>query len=111
MKAAIKSAAMAIGALALLTTATTASAATAWAHNHPRRAEVNARLANQNQRINAERREGKITKAQAQELHAEDQGIRADERFDASTDGGHITKAEQAQLNKQENSVSQQIGH
>jgi hypothetical protein len=78
---------------------------------HPRRAEVNARLANQDRRIHRERKEGDITAAQAKDLHQEDHGIRADERFDASNDNGHITKAEQHSLNQQENSVSQQIGH
>src|SRR5580693_2843481 len=89
--------------------ATTASATT-WAGSHPRRAEVNGRLANQNKRIHTEVKEGDLTKAQAQDLHAEDKGIRADERYDASKDGGHITKAEDQSLNQEENGVSKQIG-
>lgn len=88
---------------------TSASAAT-WAQKHPRRAEVNARLNNQARRIHQERKEGELTKGQAADLHAEDRGIRAQERFDASQNGGHITKAEQAQLNHEENGVSHQIG-
>lgn len=91
-------------------TAGAASAGPNWAKHHPRRAEVNARLANQNRRINAERREGDLTKAQAADLHAEDRGIRAQEHFDASRDGGHITKAEQNQLNQELNATSGQIG-
>ena len=94
-----------LAGLSLLALAAPASAAT-----HPRRAEVNARLANQDRRIHQERKEGDITAAQAQDLHQEDRGIRADERFDASQNNGHITKAEQHSLNQQENSVSQQIG-
>jgi hypothetical protein len=90
--------------------ASTASAAT-WRHNHPRRAEVNARLVHQDRRINRERREGEITRTQARYLHTEDRGIRANERFDASRDGSHITRAEDRNLNHQENAVSQQIGH
>src|SRR5581483_5561876 len=85
--------------------APSASAAT-WAQKHPRRTELNARLANQNRRIHTERMEGELTAAQAQDLHAKDRGIRAQERLDASHDGGHITKAEQAQLNHEENGVS-----
>ena len=81
-----------------------------WAAKHPRRAEVNHRLANQNARIHQERKDGQITKTQAADLHAEDRGIRAQERFDASKDGGHITKAEQGQINHEENQVSRQIG-
>jgi len=87
----------------------TASAAT-WAQKHPRRAEVNARLAHQDRRIHQERKEGEITAAQAHDLHVEDRGIRAQERFDASQNNGHITKAEQRQMNKEENQVSAQIG-
>jgi hypothetical protein len=40
-----------------------------WVQNHPRRAEVNGRLANQNRRIFQERREGEISRGQALQLH------------------------------------------
>ena len=83
---------------------------TQWQKDHPRRTEVNKRLANQNKRIRQERREGEITKAQAAKLHAEDHAIRREERTMASTNHGHITKAEQRALNQQENQVSKQIG-
>ncbi|HEY6823534.1 MAG TPA: hypothetical protein VI195_03785 [Steroidobacteraceae bacterium] len=83
---------------------------TQWQKDHPRRTEVNARLANQNKRINKELKEGEINKAQAHKLHAEDHAIRQEERTMASTNGGHITKAEQRSLNQQENQVSKQIG-
>jgi hypothetical protein len=56
-----------------------------WARTHPRREEVNQRLANQNRRI-------------------------TQERVMASHNGGHITRAEQRALNQQENAVSKQIG-
>src|SRR5215472_13467950 len=83
---------------------------TQWEKEHPRREEVNNRLANQNQRIKTERKEGEISKAQARKLHAEDHAIRKEERAMASTNGGHITKSEQKALNQQENQVSRQIG-
>jgi hypothetical protein len=83
---------------------------TKWQKDHPRREQVNNRLAHQSKRINTERREGEITKAQAHKLHAEDHAIRQEERTMASTNGGHITKAEQRALNQQENQVSKQIG-
>lgn len=83
---------------------------TTWQKDHPRREQVNNRLAHQSKRINTERREGEITKAQAHKLHAEDRAIRQEERTMASTNGGHITKAEQRALNQQENQVSKQIG-
>lgn len=81
-----------------------------WLKTHPRRAEVNARLANQNRRINTERKEGEITGQQAAKLHAEDRQIRHEERQIAKKNNGHITKKEQMRLNQQENQVSEQIG-
>ena len=83
---------------------------TQWQKDHPRREQVNNRLANQNQRIKQERKEGEISKAQAQKLHSEDHALRQEERTMASTNHGHITKAEQKSLNQQENQVSKQIG-
>lgn len=87
-----------------------AAAAAASTEHHPRRAEVNHRLAVQNARIKDEVREGDLTKGQAQTLHSEDRTIRQQERFDASLNDGHITKAEQRALNQEENAVSKQIG-
>jgi hypothetical protein len=81
-----------------------------WNKDHPRRAEVNKRLANQDKRINQERKEGEISKGQAQNLHKEDRQIRGEERAMASQNGGHITKQEKRTLNQQENAVSKQIG-
>jgi hypothetical protein len=77
---------------------------------HPRRAEVNGRLANQDRRIHKEVKEGEISKQQAAKLHREDHQIRREERAMASQNGGHITKQEQRTLNQQENHVSNQIG-
>ena len=101
-----------VTALAAALTALMVSSAAAgkWAQNHPRRAEVNARLNNQNRRINNELKEGEITKGQANALHHEDHQIRQEERDMASQNGGHITKAEQGVLNQQENAVSKEIG-
>ena len=83
---------------------------TAWQKAHPRREQVNARLANQNRRIHQEVKEGDLSKAQAASLHKDDRQIRSEERAMASQNGGHITKAEQKVLNQQENAVSKQIG-
>jgi len=90
--------------------AASAMAESKWAKEHPRRHEVNKRLANQDRRINKELRNGQITKQQAHQLHREDRQIRQEERDMASQNGGHITKQEQAVLNQQENAVSRQIG-
>jgi len=76
---------------------------------HPRRVEVNHRLAHQDRRINRDLSEGKITARQATRLHHEDRMVRADERFDAHFDRSHLTRADQRSLNQNENGVSQRI--
>jgi len=90
--------------------ATSAVADTTWQENHPRREQVNNRLANQNARIHDQVKEGELTKAQAARLHKDDRQIRKEERAMASQNGGHITKLEQKTLNQQENRVSKKIG-
>ena len=81
-----------------------------WKKDHPRRAEVNHRLQNQDRRIHNEVKEGEITKQDAAGLHQQDRQIRQEERDMASQNGGHITKQEQKTLNQQENAVSKEIG-
>ena len=100
----------ATSALIALGLAGQAAAQSTFDQTHPRRAEVNQRLANQNKRIKQEVAEGEIGKRRAAKLHAEDHKIRGEERTMASLDGGHITKADQRSLNQQENAVSRQIG-
>jgi hypothetical protein len=104
---------IAIFAVATLVAGGAASSAYAesyWDATHPRRDEVNDRLANQNRRIDQERRDGQIGRDQARREHREDRGIRGEERRMASRDGGHITRRDQHILNHQENRVSHQIG-
>ena len=86
-----------------------AASANPWDWNHPRRAEVNHRLALQDMRINRDHRDGRISMRQAHYLHAEDRMIRRQERLDARFDRGHITRADQHALNRNENGVSRQI--
>lgn len=90
--------------------ATSAFAETAWERHHPRRDQVNDRLAVQNHRINHELREGELSPWQARRLHQADRTIRAEEHAMASFNHGHITRAEQRALNQQENAVSRRIG-
>lgn len=99
-----------LGAALAVTAATAASAETAWQEHHPRRVEVNHRLANQYRRISIERREGELTRGQAYNLRNQDRAIRAEERAFASEHGSHITRGEQRQLNGQLNTVSREIG-
>jgi hypothetical protein len=86
------------------------ASASPWSNHHPRRAEVNHRLANQDHRINREFHEGEITRAQAHSLHGQDRFVRREERFMASQHHGHITPVEQRSLNQQENGISHEIG-
>jgi hypothetical protein len=86
------------------------TAKTKFQQTHPRRAQVNSRLNNQNKRIDAEVKDGQINKAQAAALHTDDHQIRTEERDMASQNNTHITTQEQKTLNQQENVVSGQIG-
>jgi len=100
---------IAIALAAVGTSMTSASAESYWQATHPRRAEVNERLAYQNYRIDRGVADGRISPYEARRLHAEDRIIRHEERFVARFDGGHISRAEQRALNQQENAVSRQI--
>ena len=101
-----------LGLIAFLGISTTSFAqAGRWDQTHPRRAEVNSRLNNQDRRIRQERREGEISRGQAARLHRQDHRIRHEERHMAARHNGHITRRNQARLNRQENRVSRRIGH
>lgn len=100
----------AAGAFAQASAPAGASSGAGWHKEHPRRAEVNRRLANQHRRIKDEVKEGEMSKSEAATLHKDDHQIRQEERDMASQNHGHITKQEQRTLNQQENQVSKQIG-
>lgn len=101
---------MSLTTAALLVAASwSAAQADSWQQNHPRRAQVNARLANQNRRIHADVRNGTMTHGQARAMHRDDHAIRQEERDMAHQNGGHITKTEKRALNQQENAVSRDI--
>ncbi|WP_322024237.1 hypothetical protein [Burkholderia sp. BCC1977] len=101
---------LAIAATLMSVLTGTAFAETPWQQAHPRREEVNQRLANQNRRIHHEVKEGEISHAQAARLHRDDRRIRQEERDMAAQDRGHITQSEKHVLNQQENAVSHKIG-
>ena len=81
-----------------------------WRAEHPRRDEVNARLAVQNARIDAKEHAGKITPAQAATLHRDDHQIRVEERTLAAERNGHLTELEKVLLNAQEDNLAKVIG-
>jgi hypothetical protein len=99
-----------VAALLSIGVASSAMADTAWEQSHPRRDQVNDRLARQNLRIRHEVKEGDMTRAEAARLHHQHHQIRREERLMASQNGGHITRQEQKALNQQENRVSREIG-
>ena len=111
MKSTLQAVIAGVGLATLLAAAGASHAETNWQSHHPWRTQVNHRLANQNHRINREYRQGEISRGQARDLHAEDRGIRAEERYDASRNGSHLTAAEHRRINRLENGVSGQIGH
>lgn len=100
-----------VAALGTMLAGATAADAQSWAQRHPRRAEVNHRLANQNRRINAGLRDHQLTRAEAHQLRSDDRAIRGEERADASLHGSHITRAQDRQINAQENANSRAIRH
>ncbi|KVV47809.1 hypothetical protein WK81_01715 [Burkholderia ubonensis] len=101
---------LAIAATLMSVLTGSAFADTPWQKAHPRREEVNQRLANQNRRIHHEVKEGEMSHAQAARLHRDDHRIRQEERDMAAQNGGHLTRPEQRVLNQQENAVSNKIG-
>jgi hypothetical protein len=105
-----KSLVAALAALVVCGVATPSFAENSWERNHPRRDQVNDRIANQFHRISQERREGELSRGQANWLRRQDRHILAEERRDARWNGGYITRGEQAHLNHQLNYVSREIG-
>ena len=101
---------LAAGALLSLSLSSGAMAETRWEKQHPRRDQVNDRLAHQSKRIHREVKKGEMTPAQAAALHRQDHQIRREERLMAGQNGGHLTKLEQKSLNQQENALSKEIG-
>ena len=74
--------------------------------NHPRRAQVLGRDANLGYSIN--RDEGHLG-GNYNHLESEDRSIGRQEQADARANGGYITTAQQGQLNREENSLGQQV--
>jgi hypothetical protein len=79
--------------------------------NHPRVNQVNRREDNQERRINTERREGKISGAQARQDRRNVRTINQEKHDMRKEDNGHLTRADQRSLNQQLNQNSKQIGH
>ena len=97
--------------IAILGITSTTFAQDRFDRTHPRRAEVNSRIARQDARIHYEARTGEISRARAERLHREDHSVRREEQRMAARDHGHLTRPDDARLNRRENRVSRRIGH
>lgn len=76
---------------------------------HPRVNEVNQRLDNQQNRIQAGVADGQLNAKQAARDEKQDANIAQRESKDEAKDGGHLTKGEQKNLNKSLNHDSNRI--
>ena len=63
----------------------------------------------QRERINEGEKNGTLTKAQGDQLKANDRAIKQQEHAEVKANGGHLTKAQQKQLNQEENANSKLI--
>jgi len=106
-KARIILAALALAGAGLAASA--ASADTTPLANHARRAEINARLAEENVQIRDAARAGLIAPQRAHALHREVHSIRMQEQAFAAAENGHLTHRQQRLLNREENAVGSQI--
>ena len=78
---------------------------------HPRVNEVNQRLDNQQDRIQAGVADGQINAQQAARDEKQDANIAQRESADEAKHNGHLTKGEQNRLNRSENHDSRRIHH
>jgi hypothetical protein len=100
---------VAVAAFGFLSTSVFAQDQKNFDKTHPRRAQVNSRLQNQNARTDNKVDNGKMSKGEAAKIHGQDKAIHKEEKKDANANGGHITKAEQKHINHQENHISKEI--
>ena len=80
-----------------------------FAKEHPRRAEVNKRVAHQKKQLNQQLKSGKITQAQYDTEMAKLKDVKQQERTDVKANGGHLTKTQQKGLNQELNATHQDI--
>ncbi len=78
---------------------------------HPRVNQVNQREENQQDRIAAGVKNGKLTPGQTARLERGERRLQNNEKRDMAADGGHLTKQDQHQLNREANHMSRRIAH
>jgi hypothetical protein len=109
MKSIHKLIAMAVVSMGTLSATAFAQATSPDVPGHPRVNEVNQRLANQQNRINAGVADGQINGKQAARDETHDANIARRESVDEAKNGGHLTQQEQRNLNKSENKNSGRV--
>lgn len=72
-------------------------------------AEVDAREANQQARIAQGVRSGQLTPGETANLERKEGAIHQEIKQERAANGGHLTAAQRAQVNRQQNRVSNQI--
>jgi hypothetical protein len=81
-----------------------------WDKKHPRQAEVNGRLQNQENRVKEGEQDGQLTKQEGKQVMGQDRRIfRQEQKMKARNGGDYLTKGQQEKINKEENGVSQEI--
>ena len=80
-----------------------------FAKEHPRRAEVNGRIRNQQRRIHEGVKNGTMTKEEAKSERKDLRGVKREERSMVKANGGHLTKEETKDINGQLNKNSKDI--
>lgn len=106
-KKSISMALVGLGVAASLVLAQTPAPSTAApADDH---ATVNQRLENQQDRVQAGKQDGELTKGEATRLKADDAAVKAEEKVDRKAHDGKLTTGEKKQLNRQLNRNSRQI--
>jgi hypothetical protein len=77
--------------------------------NHPRRAEINARVRNQRRLLKQQLKSGKITQQQYNDQMAALKNVKTQEVADVKANGGYVTKQQQGALNQELNQNREQI--
>jgi len=77
--------------------------------NHPKVNQVDKRIDNQEKRITTERKEGDLTKAQAQQDRKNLSNINNEKKDMRKMDNGHLTNQDQKALNQQLDQNSKKI--
>ncbi len=80
-----------------------------WREHHPLQDQVLQRNKRERARIRKLYKQGKITKAQRNEMLAQTKDVAQEDRADAKATGGGITKGEQKVMNHQQDAIGREM--